>query len=370
MYDELRQLAAERSSERRVELLRRLTDLFFDGIGAHTDTESYLFDQIMEKIVDQISHEAKVQVAGSLATLAEFPPNVMRKLANDDDIEIARPVLRGSPGLTDEDLVSIASRGSQAHLSAIATRSTLSEPVTDVLINRGDAGVVRTVSGNHDARFTAYGWNQLVDRASEDVDLQDLLVQRPDLAQESIDKLLPLISKALAIKLAERGFDVRGRISPDLIATTRRRFAAALRDRRTNIKQVEVLVALVRKQEITLDQAIVETTRSERLIDVAGLLSEFTPLERNYLFSLVARGQIQTQLVLFRSLNLAWPTVSAVLELRALKHRVPRDDSPDLQNDYQAIEPATAQRIVRFLQIRRAANAAEQLESEPSALSA
>jgi hypothetical protein len=278
-------------------------------------------------------------------------------------------VLRGAPGLTDEDLLSIGGRGSQAHLNAIATRSALSEPVTDMLINRGDSGVVRTVSGNHDARFSAYGWSQLVDRASQDIDLQHLLVQRPDLAQDSIDKLLPLISKALAIKLAERGFDVRGRIAPDLIATARRRFAAALRDRRTNIKQVEILVALVRKQEITLDQAIVETTRSQRLIDVASLLSEFTPLERNYLFSIVARGQIQTQLVLFRSLKLEWPTVAAVLELRALKHRVQRDDSPDLQNDYLAIEPTLAQRIVRFLQIRRAANAAEQ-ESELTALSA
>ena len=42
---------------------------------------------------------------------------------------------------------------SQQHLLAIAQRNALSEQVTDVLVERGDRDVVRSVAQNDRARF-------------------------------------------------------------------------------------------------------------------------------------------------------------------------------------------------------------------------
>ena len=70
----------------------------------------------MEKIVELFSRDLKRQVAANLAILPDFPVNIVRKLADNDDIEVARPVLRNALSLTEDDLVRLAERGSQVRL--------------------------------------------------------------------------------------------------------------------------------------------------------------------------------------------------------------------------------------------------------------
>src|SRR3954469_19478464 len=182
LHQELTEIAAERSPEKRLELLHKVTDLYLEGVGNPPTSENFLFNDIMEKIVDLFSRDLKRQVSGSLGLLPEFPHKVVRKLAADEDVEVARPVLRNAFSLTEDDLVQLAERGSQAHLTAIAGRSTLPEKVTDVLIDRGDREVVHTVTANHGARFSSYGMDRLVEKCEEDLELRELLVERPDLS--------------------------------------------------------------------------------------------------------------------------------------------------------------------------------------------
>ena len=217
MHQELTRIAAERSPEKRLELLHKVTDLYFEGFGEHYGERVYLFNDIMEKIVELFSSDLKRQVSASLAVLPDFPTTIVRNFAEDEDIEIARPVLRNALSLTDDDLVRLAERGSQAHLTAIAGRSTVPEKVTDVLIDRGDRGVVHAVTANHGARFSDHGMDRLLDKAEDDVNLRELLVERPDLSPRTVDKLLPLISESLMLRLAERGYELDGAVSPDMV---------------------------------------------------------------------------------------------------------------------------------------------------------
>ena len=130
MFTELKYLAEERSPEKRLDLLHKITDLFFAAIDMHSEAETPLFNEVIERVVDQISHDARIDVATNLATLPGFPLPVVRKLACNDDIEIARPVIRGALGLTDLDLVDIGRRASDQHLDAIAGRTPLSGGAT------------------------------------------------------------------------------------------------------------------------------------------------------------------------------------------------------------------------------------------------
>ena len=356
MYNDLMQLARERSSERRVELLRQMTDMYFNGVGDHTSAEVFLFNEIVSKIVDTVARDGKIQIAANLATLPNFPRDIVHKLAEDDDIEIARPVLRGAAALTDDDLVTIASRASQAHLHAMAQRATLSERLTDVLVDRGDRKVVHTVSANHGAEFSADGMQQLLTKAEEDVDLRELLVERPDLSQETVDKLLPLVSEQLAIRLSERGFDVQSVISAEMMQQVRQRVNSALRERKADIREVEHCIAEVRAGRLPLDRAVQQLAASDRLLDVAAIVGEFAQLDRSYTFSVLGQGQLQTQLILFRSLDLSWDTLNAVLSLRAKKLGMPYEPSLEIQRDYEAVDPALAARVLRFLKVRRVAS--------------
>ena len=55
----------------------------------------------MEKIVELFSRDLKRQVSASLAVLPDFPTNIVKNFAEDEDIEIARPVLRNAVSLTE-----------------------------------------------------------------------------------------------------------------------------------------------------------------------------------------------------------------------------------------------------------------------------
>jgi uncharacterized protein (DUF2336 family) len=357
MHQELTRIAAERSPEKRLELLHKVTDLYFEGFGKHSASESYLFNDIMEKIVELFSRDLKRQVSASLAVLPDFPVNIVRKFAADDDVEIARPVLRNAISLTDDDLVRLAERGSQAHLTAIASRSTLPEKVTDVLIDRGDRSVVHAVTANHGARFSDHGMDRLLDKARDDVDLRELLVERPDLSPRAVDKLLPLVSESLLMKLAERGYEVKGAIPPEMIQTLRQRFTAALRVRKEDIRQVSAVIETIRKGHATLDEATRKIAESGRLLDVATILSTFARLEQDHVFNLIYRGQLQTILILSRALELSWPTVDVILAVRADKQRTPYFSDAAVRRDYEAIDLTVAQRAIRFLRVRQVATA-------------
>jgi uncharacterized protein (DUF2336 family) len=358
IYQQLTSIAAERSPEKRLELLHKVTDLYFEGVGEHTDAETFLFNDIMDKIVEMFSRDLKRKVSASLAILPDFPGNIVRKFADDEDIEIARPVLRNALSLTEDDLVQLARRGSQAHLTAIAGRATLPEKVTDVLIDRGDRGVVHAVTANHGARFSDHGMDQILLKCEEDIDLRELLVERPDLSPKVIEKLLPLVSESLVIKLAERGYEVKGAIPADMVAQLRQRFAAALRTRKEDIRQISVVIEEIRQGNARLDDAARQFAEAGRLLDVSALLATFARLERDHVFNLIYKGQLQTVLILCRALDLSWPTVDAILAVRAAKQRVRYGADGSVRSDYEAVDATVAQRAIRFLRVRQVASQA------------
>lgn len=357
MHQDLLRIAAERSPQKRLELLHKVTDLYFEGVGTHSESETYLFNDIMDRIVDLFSRDLKRQVSASLAILPDFPANIVRKFAGDEDVEIARPVLRNALSLTEDDLVHIARRGSQAHLTAIAGRASLPEKVTDVLIDRGDRGVVHAVTANHGARFSDRGIDRLLDKAVDDIDLHELLVERPDLSPRVVEKLIPMVSGALLTKLAERGYALKGALPPDMAHMLRQRFMAALRTRKDNILQVSVVIEEIRKGHARLDDMVRQIAESGRLLDAAAVLSTFARLEQDQVFNLIYRGQMQNVLILCRSLDLSWPTLDALLALRADKQRVSYRSDPTVRGDYEAIDCAVAQRAIRFLRVRQVAAA-------------
>lgn len=359
MLEDLAKIAEERSSEKRVELLRRITDLYIDKLGRHTKAEAYLFDDILSKIVDRLPRDAKIHSSVHLAALPEAPRATVRKLAADPDIDVARPVLGGSSALSDGDILDLAQRMSQDHLNAIATRSALCEQVTDILVRRGDRAVMLTLSANHGARMSEGGMSGLIDRAEGDDELQAQIVDRPDLSRAAIEKLLPLISRKLAEKLAERGHDLREAVSPQLLGEVSNQFEAALRDRERNMRNVSQMMQDVQSGRLTVEQAVVSLASAGRLLDLAAVLGEATKLGRNQAFALLSGGQVQPILVLLRSVGLPWSAVEQILALRAKKLRLPAPGA-NLRRDYEAVDPALAQRVIRFLNIRQSVQTAEE----------
>ena len=118
---DLQGLARERSSEKRRELLRAVSDCFLSS-DEHSATEVALYDEVVTRVLDEVEPIARAELAERLADIANPPRNALRRLA-DDHIAVAKSILSRSSALDDDDLERIALNQSQAHLAAIATRA-------------------------------------------------------------------------------------------------------------------------------------------------------------------------------------------------------------------------------------------------------
>src|SRR5262249_6657861 len=148
--------------------LRKVTDLFVGNAPQYSEEQVALFDDVIGRLAENSDVSARVELSGRLATLDNAPINVIHRLADDDTIDVAAPVLTNSNRLDQAQWANLASTKGGRHMLAIANRQHLSEKVTDVLLTRGDRQVARAVAKNVGARVSEQGFGTLVDVAAKD----------------------------------------------------------------------------------------------------------------------------------------------------------------------------------------------------------
>ena len=99
------------TAESRERALWHATDLLI--AGSYSEEEVLTFGKVIGRLADEIEVEVRAQLSERLAHYDAAPVNVIHKLAFDDAIEVARPVLEQSTQLDDETLVANASSKSQ-----------------------------------------------------------------------------------------------------------------------------------------------------------------------------------------------------------------------------------------------------------------
>src|ERR1700690_3357432 len=217
LIDEIQDSAVPQLVNRQLKALTRITDLFMAGSGRHSKQQIELFDEIFKTLVAAIELKTRIKLAQQLAAVADTPATLARALAFgseiavggpvltplavDSDIAVAGPVLSQSTALTDSDLADNASTQSQDHLHAIAHRRTISEAITEILIERGEPRVVHTVAGNAGARISDGSFRELVVRAGNDAGLALHIGMRRDITRHHFLKLLEAASASVRARI-------------------------------------------------------------------------------------------------------------------------------------------------------------------------
>ena len=180
---------------------RRVSDLFVKGTVHFSEEQVTLFDDVIAHLSDNIETAARMELAVRLAPIPNAPPLIIRKLAFDDEIAVAAPVLTQSARIDDDALVENARTKGQGHLMAISRRPRVSAAVTDVIVVRGDRDVTHCIAGNPGADFSPGGYSTLVRRAVGDDALTECVGSRPDLPRNLYLQLLAKASEAVRKKL-------------------------------------------------------------------------------------------------------------------------------------------------------------------------
>jgi hypothetical protein len=136
-----------------------------------------------------------------IAVNPNAPAALVRVFAFDDAVAVAAPVLSRSTVIAESDLVENAGTQSQGHLYAIAQRLEISEVVTDILIERGEPGVVHAVAKNAGARISDDSFLELVARAGDDAQLALHVGTRRDIPRHHFLKLIETASASVCRKI-------------------------------------------------------------------------------------------------------------------------------------------------------------------------
>src|SRR6202158_3245326 len=196
---ELEVAVSRGSAESRERALWYATDVLI--AGRYTDDEIWMFGEVIGLLERDIAVAARAQLAKRLARVDNAPARVIKKLAFDDSIDVAGPVLRQSERLDANTLVPNARSKSQQHLLAISKRKSISDDVTDVLVERGAAEVVTSVAANKGATFSSSGFLHLLKRSEDDHILAEHLGLRKDIPRHIFQQLISKASDEVKRKL-------------------------------------------------------------------------------------------------------------------------------------------------------------------------
>jgi uncharacterized protein (DUF2336 family) len=347
LLDELQSTLAHGDVARRVETLRRVTDLFIEGAVDYSNEQIGLFDDVFQCLLDHIETSAKALLATRLAPIDTAPPLTIRALACDDLIEVAAPVLSKSERLDEETLIETARNKSQAHLLAISTRRVLSGAVTDILVLRGNDEVVLSTVNNSGANFSERGYTRLIERAESDDDLATCLGLRPTIPRHLYLKLVAKASATVRARLEatnpQQAEQVIGAVRE---ATRRARSAPSAVTPETAIAH-----ALVKSlyDDGRLDEGQVAAFAEAGNFDEANAaLAALANISVSIAASMMIETRAEGVMILAKVSGMSWPTVRAVINMRDELSGGEPTDLTACKSVYERLRPSTAQQVLRF----------------------
>jgi uncharacterized protein (DUF2336 family) len=344
------------TSESRTRALWHTTDLLI--AGRYSDDEIWTFGEVIGRLADEIEVAARAQLARRLARFDKAPVNIIHKLAFDDSIDVAGPVLRESERLEAYALVANACTKGQSHMLAISERKTIEEAVTDVLVTRGNWDVVTSVANNNGARFSDFGFLHMIQRAEGDSILAEQLGLRKDIprqlfqqliakASEDVRKRLELERPEMVDQIKTSVTEVTGELQSKFGPVSRSYFVA---------KRV---VATQHRQGNLNENSISGYARSHKFEEVTIGLSLLCSLPGDVIERALVDRNREMLLVLAKALDFSWATTMSLLFLGAKDHRITAQDLNDLEAEFGRLNVKTSQSVLEFYQSRKNAGGAD-----------
>ena len=348
------------STEKHLETIKRVTELFLLSAGDFNSEQIELFDDVLERLIKTIEIRAIADISArialaemstQLAPVSQAPPSVVRRLAKNNEIVIAGPLLKESARLRPEDLVEIAETKGEQHLLAISGRWWLKEVVTDALLSRRYPSVSRRIVSNPGARVSASGFAIVVAQAESDPELAIETGIRIDLPSDLREQLLREATEAVRSRMLSRApphifEEIRSAIAAVAAGVNRemskvRGFAAAKR----------VVASLDSNGELN-EAALFDFAKQRKYEETVAALAVLSKSTIEVVRPLMRSLRDDGVLIPCRAAELGWETVSAVLESRFATGSMGPQELAKAKSQFAEITTEDACRMLRFWQVR------------------
>jgi len=325
-------------------------------VGRYTEEEIWTFGEVVGRLADAIEVATRARLAKRLLGTANAPMNVVKKLAFDDNIDVAGPILQHCERLDAKTLINNIRTKSQPHLLAISRRKSIPSDVTDELVTRGNREVVTAVVANDGASFSDFGFLHTIQRSANDSILAESLGLRKDIPRSMFQQLIAKASADVRRKLAQERPDLVGEIQSSVIeiaGSLQSKFGPASEKYFTAKR-----VVMVRHQLGELNEdLILEYARAHKIEEATVGLSLLSSLPVSVTERALADPEMT--LILAKASKFEWETAMALVFLGAKEGRLKASDLDGMKDEFARLNTKTSREVLSFYQSRKQAAAAQ-----------
>lgn len=283
----LLRLARDQSAAARRELVEIIGDLFFDKNNVLSERERATMSDILRQLIHDVEISVRKHLAIRLSDEPDAPSELVYALANDN-AEIAHPILMRSNVLKDPQLVEIIRNRDLEHQLSVAMRASVSETVSDALIETGETGVIERLLENPGAEIGRQAMAYLVEQSQRVDAFQNPLIRRKDLPRDLAERMYWWVSAALRTEILERhnmdstqlddvmesAIEAAVRSDSELTpgSETASRLVAQIAD--LHGVSAELMIMLLRSGEVSLFETVIEHVTQLRAPLVQRLIYE------------------------------------------------------------------------------------------------
>ena len=351
---ELDEAVLRGSPESRTKALSYATDMLM--VGRFSEDEIWMFGEVIGRLADAIEVAVRAQLAKRLADTAKAPMNLIKKLAFDDSIDVAGPILQHCDRLDSQTLINNIRTKSQPHLLAISKRQSIPAVVTDELVTRGNREVVTSVAANSGASFSDFGFLHAIRRSKGDSILAEQLGLRRDIPRQMFQQLIAKASADVRRKLEQERPELAGHIQTsvtEVAESLQCKFGPATQG---YFNARKVVTARHQLGELN-ETGILEYARAHKTEEATVGLSLLCSLPVGTVERALADPEMT--LILAKARNFGWETTMALLFLGAKDHRIKSSQLDSLRDEFERLNTKTSLDVLSFYQSRKQAMGAQ-----------
>lgn len=242
---DVKRLLEEPSAENRREAAVKVAAAYTDDELSHDER------RIAEDILHALAHDVSVQVREALSenlkTYGGLPHDLALRMAKDIN-SVALPVIQFSEVLNDDDLIEIARSEGVEKQAAVAQRETVSEQVSEALVDVGKEEVVATLVENDGANISKQSFEKVLDGFGANERISKGIVHRRSLPITVSERLVTMVSAQLREELMAR-HDLPGGVATNLVMLSREKATIGLLSGDKSVGDVQSLVSQLKNND-------------------------------------------------------------------------------------------------------------------------
>lgn len=348
---DLIELAREPSSERRRELLREVTDLFFTTDENAAPAEMALFDDVLSQLSNEMEEAVRAELSGRMAKAQRPPRRLLGALANDV-ISVASPVLTSAP-LSVEDQLRVARTHGQEHLRALSQRPGVSTAVTDAIVERGDDKTLGVLLRNESAELSRQAHETVVDRAAANPELHEAVVDRHNLPPDLLNEMYFMVEARLRDRIMERNAELDPSELEAALSAGRKRVATRDGALPPDYAEAEAAIRAMRARNAVTPQSLASMLRNNETTKFLVALCDLAQIDFHTARRILERKELDALSIVCKAADFDRPLFLTFAILILDREADAMGRAREYGELYTQLPKETALRTIRFWRMRR-----------------